>query len=267
MLKKHRGRLFRLARRDSSLFAKISRAGCVALLFPAACFAAHPLISDDTGTQGRGNFQLEINTDHSRDSDDGIEARAGVVNTALTYGWTDTLDAAVNLPYQHLRGDGEPDHSGIGDATLLLKWRFYEKNGLSFALKPMVLLPTGNEDRGLGNGRVGYGLHTLATFAMERLTLLGNIGYMHNENRIDARSDIWNISAAALYNLTSKARWIFDIGTYRNSDPAVDMNPAFALTGLIYGVNEKLDLDAGFKKGLNKAEADASWGVGLTVRW
>jgi hypothetical protein len=33
-----------------------------------------------------------------------------------------------------------------------VKWRFYEKDGLSFAIKPGIILPTGEEDKGLGDG-------------------------------------------------------------------------------------------------------------------
>ena len=36
-------------------------AACAACLAVEAAFAAHPLVTDDTGTQGTGNNQLEIN--------------------------------------------------------------------------------------------------------------------------------------------------------------------------------------------------------------
>jgi len=32
-----------------------------------AAFAAHPLITDDTGTQGKGKFQLEVNSELNYD--------------------------------------------------------------------------------------------------------------------------------------------------------------------------------------------------------
>lgn len=33
----------------------------LSLMAAGAVFAAHPLITDDTGTQGRGKFQIEVN--------------------------------------------------------------------------------------------------------------------------------------------------------------------------------------------------------------
>ena len=43
-------------------------------------FGAHPLITDDTGTQGKGKFQLEMNGKAARDKEilDGVEGRTGV---------------------------------------------------------------------------------------------------------------------------------------------------------------------------------------------
>ena len=35
----------------------------IVLLWSGLAFAAHPPISDDTGTQGKGKFQLEVNSE------------------------------------------------------------------------------------------------------------------------------------------------------------------------------------------------------------
>lgn len=36
----------------------------ISLFLPFAAFAAHPMITEDTCTQGTGKFQLEANTEH-----------------------------------------------------------------------------------------------------------------------------------------------------------------------------------------------------------
>ena len=45
------------------------------ILTSGTAFAAHPLITDDTGTQGQGKFQLEVNGEfgHDREKLDGVE--------------------------------------------------------------------------------------------------------------------------------------------------------------------------------------------------
>lgn len=96
------------------------------LALSANAHAAHPLISDDTGTQGQGHWQFELNTDHTRVREAGQSAWEREVNGALTYGLDDRLDVAVNVPWLHLSAPGESRERGVGDATVLAKWRFYD---------------------------------------------------------------------------------------------------------------------------------------------
>ena len=83
--------------------------------------AGHPLVSDDTGTQGTGNWQLELNTDHTRTRDAGVTTWEREFNTAISYGLTENLDIAVNVPLLSNSATGSPTESGVGDATVLAK--------------------------------------------------------------------------------------------------------------------------------------------------
>ncbi len=233
-------------------------------------FAAHPLITDDTGTQGRGKFQLEVNGDFSRDSDNGAVIKVTGVGATLTYGIIDTLDAAVGLPYQHIRvrtDDGSLGESGLSDIVLYLKWRFYETEGFSLALKPGVTLPTGDEDKGLGTGRATYSLFFIATKELKPLTFHLNLGYIRNENAFDERKDLWHASLAGEIGVAKQLRLVANGGIEHNPDRTAGVDPAFILGGFIYAVSENLDIDAGIKFGLNRAEADYQLLAGITYRF
>ena len=39
------------------------------LVYQAAAFAAHPLITDDAGTQGKGKSQIELNSEFTYDTE------------------------------------------------------------------------------------------------------------------------------------------------------------------------------------------------------
>src|SRR5262245_53647032 len=129
---------------------------------PSSAWAAHPFITDDTGTQGAGNWQLELQGQenrHSHTANDGTgpvnqERRPRAFTTVLTYGLLDNLDIALGLNYLRTRvtenGIVVDDASGMSDSSLEMKWRFYEKDDFSLALKPALSLPTGDENRGLG---------------------------------------------------------------------------------------------------------------------
>ncbi len=243
-------------------------------------YAAHPLITDDTGTQGKGKFQIEINSEISRDKEtvDGLMTKetGGEVASIVSYGITDNADLVLGVPYQWLKAeeDGETisDEDGVGDISLEIKWRFLEKETLSFALKPAIILPTGDEEKGLGNGKASYGLMFITTKEMEPWTFHLNIGYMHNEYKLaedeDAnRKDIWHASLASTVEVIKDLQAVVNIGVEKNPDRESNTHPAFILGGVIYSITENLDIDLGVKAGLNKPETDLTVLAGMAVRF
>jgi hypothetical protein len=126
------------------------------IILTGTAFAAHPLITDDTETQVKGKFQLEINGEFGRDKDNSVTQSIAPAATTLTYGIIDTVDVIIGLPsvWTNAR-DSETTSSreGFGDAAISAKWRFYEKDGLSFALKPVLTIATDDEEKQLGTGR------------------------------------------------------------------------------------------------------------------
>ncbi len=151
-------------------------------------FAGHPFITDDAGTQGKGNWQLELlaqRDHHVHAAGDGpvqLRGRSTLFNPVLTYGLRDNLDVALGL--NHLRhrdsenGVAATDSaSGAADSTLELKWRFYDENGFSLALKPGLSLPTGDENRGLGTGRTSWGLNFIAAYEVKPWSFMGNVAF------------------------------------------------------------------------------------------
>ncbi len=245
---------------------KLKRAA-LALLFPSTCFAIHPLASEDTDTQGSSHFQLELSVDKDRRERGGEVRSATEANATLTYGLTDSVDVALNTPYRRLSATDSATERGVGDASLLLKWRFWESDGFSLGIRPQIGFATGDAQRGLGGGKTSYGATLLAALERESYVFLANAGYRYNNNSVGDRTDLWNASAAVLWKLAQRWRLALDVGGYRNPDPAMRQNPAFAIFGLIYSPTKDLDLDVGVRKGLNDAEVDRTLGVGLTIRW
>lgn len=236
-------------------------------LLPVSAFAAHPLATEDTGVQGANNWQLELNADRAVDHETRFSSLS--VNATLTYGLTDTLDLAFNAPWQRNQVSDDPREyqRGWGDASVFMKWRVYEQDKLSLAVKPLLYLPTGEADKGLGNDRVRPGVVGIAAWGDDDLNIFANTGYTSNDNKVGDRKDIWNASAAVMATLVPRLRGAVEVGAYSNSDPASSKHPAFANVGLIYSPTEKLDLDIGYKRGLNDAECRYSFGAGVTVRW
>jgi hypothetical protein len=240
-------------------------AAASALLAPLHAHAAHPLVSDDTGTQGNANWQLEFNGEETAKQDE--NGRHQLWNATLTRGFGEYVDAYVNAPYTHLQTRTDDNGDGIGDVEVGIKWRFVERGPLSLALKPKLTMPTGNDSRGLGTGRVGTGATLLAQVDVARVSVLANAGLAYQPNRQGDLRSVWAVSAAALYKATDTLQLVADVGMSRNTESTAGANPAFVIAGAIYSPKRWLDLDVGYRHGLNDQTYRHSVIGGVTVRW
>jgi hypothetical protein len=242
----------------------------VCLLLPAISRAAHPLITEDTGTQGKGRFQLELTTEHGyRDEDYAAEHERQYAAT-LSFGVRDNLDVIFTLPYQRVSphaGDGIETHSGISDMGVDVKWRFLENDRLSMALKPGITFPTGDEAAGLGSGKSAYSLFLVTTIEPEPWALHLHLGYLRHRNVADEREGIWHTSLGGWREFGKKLKIVGDIGANTNTDKTSDNETAFLILGVIYSHNPDFDLDAGIKRGLTNAETDYTLLGGVAFRF
>ena len=251
-------------------------------------WAAHPFLTDDTGTQGAGNWQLELQAqrnrhDYTADAGAGPvrqERRQTLFTPVLTYGLLDDLDVALGLNYLRHRtvenGAVTDEASGVSDSSLELKWRFYEKDDFSLALKPGVSLPTGDESRGLGTGRASWSVGLIATHEAGPWTFLGNVAYARlrfklPQDEAGAREDLWRVSGGATYSLDERVKLAGELGARTNEARDDPFQPGrhgqFAMLGAIYSPTKKIDFDIGLRKGLNRAETDTVLLAGATFRW
>ena len=234
-------------------------------------WAAHPLITDDTGTQGKGGYEIELNGEFEHDDEDGVESEVSTITGALSVGLADALDLVLGIPVQFTRviEDTEEGHEttteeGISDISIELKWRFWERKGLSFAVKPIVTLPTGERKEGLGGGRITGSLYLISTLEKGPVCFHANVGYIQNENKNDERKELWHASLAMEYVVLDKLKLVANFGVDRNADRASQTNPGWVIGGIIYSLTDSLDLDLGVKAGLNDVAPDYSVLMGLT---
>ncbi len=244
-------------------------------IYQSISHAAHPLITDDAGTMGKSNLQIEFNYEYGYDKEREqgvtIKEKGSEFATALTYGMTDDVDIVLNVPYQWIMTKEDEDvvqrEDGLSDTSIEVKWRFYERDGLSLALKPGMTLPTGDYKDGLGQGRATYSVYFITTKEIETLAFHINLGYIRNENKVGERRDIWHASLAGEIEVTDALMAVANIGIERNPDRSSNTHPAFILGGLIYSITDNVDIDIGVKGGLNNPETDLSILAGLAVRF
>ncbi|MCE5210159.1 MAG: transporter [Deltaproteobacteria bacterium] len=247
----------------------------ILLLVACPSWAAHPLITDDTGTQGKGKFQMELNGQYDWDDEDNegvsVEAYGWEAAATLSYGIAENVDLVLSMPY--LWGKAEEndvkvyDENGIGDLVLETKMRIIEKNGFSLALKPGIIFPTGDDEKGLGVGQISGQIFLIASQELGSWAFHTNLGYIRNENDADEHKDIWHASLAGTFEIIKDLTLVANIGIERNPDDAVKDDPAFLIGGIIYSITENLDVDLGVKFGLTEPETDISALAGVAFRF
>lgn len=228
---------------------------CGLCCLPLPGLAFHPLITDDTGSQGTGGNQLEVGFDHV--DEDGGSARA--LGLTYTRGISDNLDAFIGSAYQTSRP------KGWGNVGVGVKWRFYENEAdkFSLALKPEVLLPVSRSDeaKGLGNGKTSYGL----TFIASKETGFGELHFNLEaalndfaDNTITDRKNFWRASVAPVWAVADGWKLALDLGLMTNSDRAEDATMGFAELGVVYSPNEQFDFSFGIIRDLMDGPADTT---------
>jgi len=240
------------------------------LFVPPALYAAHPLITEDTATQGQGNFQFELTNEHIVTREGGFDQPSVLTNGVLAYGATDSADIIVTAPYLRVGASalaGTPAESGFTDAGLDLKWRFYQKDRVSFALKPGLTFPTGDETRGLGTGRVTWSAYLTASYHPGPWNLLLHLGHVHHNNTFNERRDIWHGSAALVRQFGESLQAVVDTGIDTNTDRRARSNPTFLIAGLIWSARKNLDLDLGYRLESSDTLRARALLAGLAWRW
>jgi hypothetical protein len=219
--------------------------------------AAHPLITEDTGTQGAGRYQLEVSAEEREER--ATRRDIEVVTGVLSYGIGETADVQAGVPWYRSGPDG------VGDASLDLKWRFFERSAWSLALKPGITLPTGDERDGRGTGKLTWGSLLVVSYAPGAIAVHAHAGYRRNENKLGERETLRQLAAAATYRV-GDVRFVGELTRETNPVPGGG-TVRYTTLGAIWSMTRDVDLDIGWRNGNGSAPVEEALLLGATVRW
>lgn len=254
----------RMATRPIPMSA-LARLSCVAwvLWAVAPAFAAHPMLTEDPATQGKGRFELELGQAFAQ-GDPQSGGRGTEFAPQLSYGATGALDLIVRGTWDTQAPAQAPTARGFGDTMLDFKWRFHDEAPLALAVRAGADLPTGAE--GLGAGRVGFHAVAIAGWQAAVVNVNANLAYAR-VNQPGARPNLFGLSMAVVGPNASPWRTFIEATAVSNPDAHDTLWPAVARTGLIVTVAQWLDLDAGYQMRLTKSATRQVWLAGATFRW
>ncbi|NJD63363.1 MAG: transporter [Deltaproteobacteria bacterium] len=227
--------------------------------------AGHPMGTEDAATIGKGSVEVEFNHERSHDREG---SRMTSVGNIYTLGLFPNAQLELSFAYLFLQPDtASPDSRGFGDTQAALKTSFHDGKGWMPALgiKAGALLPTGDEAKGLGDGRTKGQMTFIAGWEVETIRIHANAGYE------------WTMHAAAGRARDTKARWslaaeweirrnwILVSETLWEKDSGTSKPGSEFLIGGKKDLGKNLTLDMGIRWGLSEASPTVTYLAGLTL--
>ncbi len=149
----------------------------LSLLAASTAWAGPPFVTDDTETPPLHNWEINVPFTIQRARGE-TEMNAPLFD--INYGILSNVQLELDIPVEVVQKQNDSTVAGPGDLLLGVKWRFLEEEGArpQLAFYPQVQLPTGNQQRGLGDGNVSYILPLLAEKNWDKWTAYGNAAYV-----------------------------------------------------------------------------------------
>lgn len=243
-------------------------------------YAYFPFITDDTGTQGDGGNQLELNYIFIKERGVGLAEDGtyypgdyGTSNSfPITYtrGLTDDLDLFVGIIRQTSPTNGWMN-SAIG-----FKWRFAgdAEEGWSFAVKPALLTPVSRsmEASGLGNGKTNGSVSLISSYIQPKYEVHLNARYTSNFSYSGLEEQqaqhLWGISVAPVWVLSPQWKLGVDAGLDTNPN-TTSARVAYGQIGAVYAPIKNLQLGLGLmgNRALGSPSREYNWTVMSGVTW
>ena len=141
-----------------------------------------PLITDDPGTPGDGNWEINIAfTAEKRRTETSYESPLLDIN----YGLGDKIQLKYEVPWLVLDEDREHTKDGPGNSVLGVKWRFFDQDrqGLDMSVYPQ--LEFNNSHSSFRRGLIDKGMEFALPIQLQRswgaISLNPEVGYVFRE--------------------------------------------------------------------------------------
>jgi hypothetical protein len=217
-------------------------------------FAAQPLITDDTGTQGTGGNQLEFGLTEDKAVQGTKTTKTHTVPLTYTRGITDTLDLFVSANSMRIRStDTTANAQGSGNPSFGGKWRFYENEDskTSFGFKQEVRLPinVAKERLALGVAKTSYSSTFIVTQEVPFGAIHANLWSSrdrYEDLTVNPNASTTRFSVAPVWEVTEQFKLALDAGTETKRTNAATTRTRIGEIGAIYSPSKELDFALGF---------------------
>jgi outer membrane putative beta-barrel porin/alpha-amylase len=233
-----------------------------------------PDTTESPYTVDAGHFQFEWEAlSSSRDKSDGVRTQTLTSSINLKAGISDNIDLQVILePRTRVRTQsksGSDIEQGLNDTELRLKKNVWgnDDGDTALAIMPFVRLPT--HDKELGeDGKTEGGVILPLAFKLpgdwDSAAML-EFDAVRNE---DNDGYVWeNLQSITFtHNVFGELDGFFEF-VHLHSSESGGRNESYFNSGVVYGIGNDCQLDAGFNAGLTDAAEDIRYFVGVSWRY
>jgi len=168
--------------------------------FPTAgVLAGPPFRTDDPVPVGYRHGEVYLFSAGTHDT-----GGTGGVGPAVEFNYGPLPDVMLHLitPMAYDAPEGQASHFGYGDTELGVKYRLVHETARlpMIGIFPLVEIPTGNSDKGLGNGQAQYFLPVWLQKDLGQWTTYGGGGYWINPGA--GNKNYWFSGILLQYNLS-----------------------------------------------------------------
>jgi len=147
--------------------------------FPSVLWAGPPFVTDDPETIEYHHEELYISSQYANNK----EGNEGTFpHFEFNYGVVTDVQLHLLVPIAFSHPNGEPTVYGLGDTEVGIKYRFVHETDTQpqVGTFPILHIPTGDSDRGLGNAHVPLFLPIWVQKSLGSWTTYGGGGYWNN---------------------------------------------------------------------------------------
>jgi hypothetical protein len=165
--------------------------------------AGPPFISNGAATLDPQHFEIDISAQYTKANGAGA---AAIPSVEVDYGVIDKLQIGIQIPIELVHIDGVGTNIGPADTQMGVKYRFVDSDdegwrpGIAFA--PVILVPSGSQQRGLGSGHVQGFLPVWLSKDFHEWSVFGGGGY--NINLGADRLNWWFTGLGVTRDLSAK---------------------------------------------------------------
>ena len=158
------------------------------VFMPKLAMAGPPFLTDDPEPVEFQHWEIYIAAQYKHDQD---QDSSTLPHLEINYGAMPNVQIHLIAPLVYVKPEGSESQYGYGDTELGVKFRFIQETDYipQVGIFPMVEFPTGDHDKGLGNGRTQYFLPVWLQKSWRPWTTYGGAGYWINPG--EGNKDWW----------------------------------------------------------------------------